>query len=153
MIARVIAVTTGAIFSAMSKTHPRVVRALQSLAVEAPIKLRVVGDCMAPLAVSGAPVWVSHRKHYWPGDVLAFRAADGSLLLHRLIGFRPRAAALDLVTQGDSCSRHDVPVRIEDVIGKVSGGDCARELTHVPVTHRLKALFRFASVVLRKFSK
>lgn len=134
----------------MANPKEQVVRALRSLASDAPVKLRVAGECMSPLAASGALLLIARKKRYWPGDVIAFRAASGSLLLHRLIGFRPRGGAFDLVTQGDGCSTHDAPVRGEQVIGKVCGGDCAPELARVPFRHRLKAVVRFAGVVRRR---
>ena len=137
----------------MTRPTDRVVRALRELASEAPVKMRVAGDCMAPLAANGALLEISRKKLYWPGDVIAFHAANGGLLLHRLIGFSPRAGSVELVTQGDACCAHDAPVRAEQVIGKVSGGECAREMIEVPLAHRVRALGRFFRLVVARLQR
>jgi len=128
----------------------KVLRALREVAGSEPVRMRVAGDCMAPLAQHGAMVEVSAARVYWPGDVLAFQSRGGGLLLHRLIGYRPRGLSLNLVTQGDSCSACDAPVGKEHVIGKVTGGECAPSLARVPLAHRLRAMARFSRLVLSR---
>lgn len=135
----------------MADAKAKVFRAVQDVAGREPVRMRVTGDCMAPLAHHGAMVEVSAARVYWPGDVLAFQSRGGGLLLHRLIGYRPRGLSLnlvDLITWGDSCSSCDAPVGWDHVIGKVTGGECAPSLARVPLTHRLRAMARFSWLVL-----
>ncbi len=94
--------------------------ALQALAREAPVEVRVQGDCMAPFFADGDRVLVSAARRYWPGDVLVFRAPDGRLLAHRLLGYRPWKGGISLVTRGDSCVVHDFPVAKTAVLGRIA---------------------------------
>ena len=128
----------------------KVLRALRDVAGGEPVRMRVAGDCMAPRARHGALVEVSAARVYWPGDVIAFQSLAGGLLLHRLIGYRPRGFSLRLVTQGDSCSACDAPVGWDRVIGKVTGGECARSLARVPLSDRLRAMARFSFLVVAR---
>lgn len=94
--------------------------ALRELAREAPVEVEVRGDCMAPFLADGARVRVAAARIYWPGDVVVFRAPDGRLLAHRLLGYRLHAGSLALVTRGDSCPVHDAPVSLARVLGRVA---------------------------------
>jgi signal peptidase I len=94
--------------------------ALQALAREAPVEVRVQGDCMTPFFADGDRVLVSAARRYWPGDVLVFRAPDGRLLAHRLLGYRPWRGGIALVTRGDACVVHDFPVLKTAVLGRVA---------------------------------
>jgi len=134
----------------MADQRGKVLRALRDVAGCEPVRMRVAGDCMAPLARHRALIEVSAARVYWPGDVLAFQSLAGGLLLHRLIGYRPRGFSLRLVTQGDSCSACDAPVGWDRVIGKVTGGECAQSLARVPLTARLRAMARFCFLVLAR---
>jgi signal peptidase I len=97
----------------------RVFEGVRTLAREAPVAVRVRGGCMAPRLVDGELVEVRAARAYWPGDVIVFRAPDGGLLAHRLLGYRLHAGGLALVTRGDACSTHDAPVPPAQVIGRV----------------------------------
>lgn len=101
-------------------SRPKVFGAVQDLAREAPVEVRVQGDCMKPFFADGDRVLVSAARVYWPGDVLVFRAPDGRLLAHRLLGYRPWKGTLALVTRGDACVVHDSPVPKTAVLGRVS---------------------------------
>jgi len=99
---------------------PQVFEALRSLAREGPVEVCVRGDCMAPLFADGERVRVAAARVYVPGDVVVFRAADGRLVAHRLLGYRLHAGALALVTRGDACPVHDAPVPLAAVLGRVA---------------------------------
>ena len=80
--------------------------------------------------------------------MVVFRAADGRLVAHRLLGYRylPRAGGLALVTRGDSCPVHDAPVPLAAVLGRV---EAARPTAAV----RVRSLLRFlglAGLALRR---
>jgi hypothetical protein len=74
---------------------------------------------MSPLVLEGETVTVSSRRFYLPGDILLFRHSGGGLRIHRLIGYRI-ARPLELITRGDECDSFDSPIRLQDVIGKVT---------------------------------
>lgn len=93
---------------------------LQILAREAPVNVRAQGNCMAPFFADGDRVLVSAARRYWPGDVLVFRAPDGRLLAHRLLGYRPWKGGIALVTRGDACAVHDFPVPRTAVLGRIA---------------------------------
>jgi hypothetical protein len=102
--------------------------ALQGLARESPVEVCVRGDCMAPHFADGDRVRVAAARVYWPGDVVVFRAPDGRLLAHRLLGYRlwkqgPWQDGFALVTRGDACTVHDSPVPRRAVLGRI---DAAR---------------------------
>lgn len=123
--------------------EPRVFEALKRLAREGPVEVRVRGDCMAPLIADGEQVRVAAARAYWPGDVVVFRAADGRLLAHRLLGYRPRAGGFALVTRGDACAVHDAPVRPAAVLGRI---ETARPVLAV----RARSLLRFLALAWRR---
>jgi hypothetical protein len=110
----------------------RVLSGLRALAREQPVALRVRGGCMAPLVGEGERVEVVAARCYWPGDVVAFAAPDGRLLLHRLLGYRLAARRLACVTQGDGCSIPDPPVPRDRLLGRMVGP--------VPLAARLRAV-------------
>ncbi|HEY0510699.1 MAG TPA: S24/S26 family peptidase [Thermoanaerobaculia bacterium] len=119
----------------------KVFAALRGLAREAPVEVRVRGDCMAPLIADGDRVRVAAARLYAPGDVVVFRAAGGHLVAHRLLGYRLQAGALALVTRGDSCPVHDAPVPLAAVLGRV-------ETVRPTLAARAAALRRFVSLVV-----
>lgn len=119
--------------------------ALQGLAREAPVEVRVQGDCMVPFFKDGDRVLVSAARVYWPGDVLVFRAPDGRLLAHRLLGYRPWQGGIALVTRGDTCVVHDFPVLKTAVLGRI---DAVRP----SLRGRAVAVFGFLRIVLRKIN-
>jgi hypothetical protein len=120
-------------------------KGLQALAREAPVEVVVRGDCMLPLLAEGDRVSVVAARLYWPGDVLVFRAPDGRLLAHRLLGYRPWTGGLALVTRGDACVVHDAPVPLAAVLGRVEGARPGAAL-------RLRSFLRFLALVFRRLA-
>ena len=117
--------------------------AIQDLAREAPVEVRVQGDCMKPFFADGDRVLVSAARAYWPGDVLVFRAPDGRLLAHRLLGFRPWQGGIALVTRGDACVVHDSPVPRAAVLGRIAA-------VRPSLRDRAAALLAFFALALRR---
>jgi hypothetical protein len=99
----------------------QVLEALREMARERPVAVTVRGGCMAPRITEGDRVEVAPARLYWPGDVIVFQAADGSWLVHRLLGWRWWHGALAGVTRGDGCPCHDAPVPFGRVLGRVVG--------------------------------
>jgi hypothetical protein len=127
--------------STAATDEPRVFEALREMAREGAVEVRVRGDCMAPLLADGERVRVAAARAYWPGDVVVFRAADGRLLAHRLLGYRPHAGSLALVTRGDACAVHDAPVPPAAVLGRI-------EAVRPALALRARALLRFLGLAL-----
>jgi signal peptidase I len=119
--------------------------ALQGLAREAPVEVRVQGDCMKPFFADGDRVLVSAARLYWPGDVLVFRAPDGRLLAHRFLGYRPWQRGIALVTRGDSCVVHDFPVLKTAVLGRIAA-------VRPSLRGRAAAVLGFLGIVLRRIN-
>jgi hypothetical protein len=101
---------------------PSLLAGLRDLAHESPLPLVVRGACMGPRLADGARVAVTRHRRYWPGDVVAFRSAEGPLLVHRLLGPWRRAGRWHLLAQGDALSRPDAPVPLDQLVGRVEGG-------------------------------
>ena len=120
--------------------------ALRDLAREAPVEVEVRGGCMAPRLADGERVRVAAARFYWPGDVVVFRAPDGRLLAHRVLGLRfhrfQGRGGFALVTRGDSCVVHDAPVPLARVLGRVMGAAPGPAV-------RAAALRRFLGLALR----
>jgi len=117
--------------------------ALRDLAREAPVEVEVRGDCMAPRLADGERVRVAAARFYWPGDVVVFRAPDGRLLAHRVLGLRLHRGSLALVTRGDSCVIHDAPVPLVRVLGRTAGAAPS-------LADRAAALRRFLGLAWRR---
>lgn len=117
--------------------------ALRDLAREDGLEITIRGDCMAPLLADGSRVRVVPARFYWPGDVVMFRGADGRLTAHRLLGYRPGAGGLAVVTRGDACVVHDVPVPLAAVLGRAEG-------VRPSVGVRLSSLSRFFGLILAR---
>jgi signal peptidase I len=120
--------------------------ALRGLARQGAVDVVVRGDCMLPLLTDGDRVRVVAARVYWPGDVLVFRAADGRLLAHRLLGYRPWAGGLALVTRGDACVVHDAPVPAAAVLGRI-------ESIHPGAAFRLWSFLRFIALAIRRLRR
>lgn len=113
---------------------------LRTISRTGPVPVRVRGTCMAPAIADGAIVHVHARRMMWPGDVIV--AVRGSeLVAHRVIGWRPRG----IVTKGDGCVVHDLPVARRDIIGVAD--------LRVPLRERMRALAAFAEIVWRRLSR
>lgn len=123
--------------------------ALRALATETPLPMRVRGDCMAPLVQDGAWVAIAGpASRYWPGDVVAVRTAGRGLALHRVLGAYRRRGEWRYLTQGDRALRPDGAVPAAEILGLIDGGDCSPRLVQVPPWHRVRALRRFATIIL-----
>ncbi|MFW6051986.1 MAG: hypothetical protein ACODAU_12490 [Myxococcota bacterium] len=74
---------------------------------------------MVPLIRPGRRVALrgAHPRELALGDPVAYRLADGSLCLHRLIGRQGDA----LLLRGDASVRSDPPVAPDRVLGTVEG--------------------------------
>jgi hypothetical protein len=125
----------------MTVQDAEVFAALRGLAHEGPVEVTVRGGCMAPLLADGGRARVAAARLYLPGDVVVFRAADGRLLAHRLLGYRLHAGRVALVTRGDACPVHDAPVSRDAVLGRV-------EAARPTVAQRLRAVRRFLGLAL-----
>lgn len=98
------------------KTFP----AVRALAAEGPVTAIVRGTSMAPLLVDGDRVEIARARLYLPGDVVAFHAGDGRLVVHRLLGYRLYRGRLACVSQGDALPCHpDPPVPLGQLLGRV----------------------------------
>jgi hypothetical protein len=126
--------------------EPWVFAALRSLAREEPVEVCMRGDCMAPLLADGEQVRVAAARVYAPGDVVVFRAADGRLVAHRLLGYRLHAGALALVTRGDACPVHDAPVPLAAVLGRVAA-------VRPTLAARGAALLRFSALAFSRLRR
>ena len=111
-----------------------------------PVAVHVRGDCMAPLLTDGARVHVRAYASYWPGDVVVLRNNAG-FSAHRVIGYLPRRRGIHLVTRGDHSLEADRPRALQDVLGRICGGDCRAEILRIPLTTRLLALLRFTTFI------
>ena len=99
--------------------RPAVAAALGELAREGPLAAVVRGGSMAPPFADGERVEIAPARWAWPGDVVAFRAADGRIVVHRVLGFRLHGGRLALVTRGDAAPRPDPPVAPDCLLGRV----------------------------------
>jgi hypothetical protein len=120
---------------------------LRELAVSEPLRLRVVGTCMAPSLLDGSVVDVLAARWYWPGDIVAYLGAGGRLTVHRVIGYRPRGWRLELVTQADASPAADGAVDPGRVLGRVCPGAAGRGLAGARLRHRARAVARFVRLV------
>lgn len=136
----------------MNRDTPHTLKALpalQALAAETPLTMRVRGDCMTPLVADGAWVEIGGpATRYWPGDVVAVHTGGQGLALHRVVGAYWRRGEWRYLTQGDRTQRPDGAVPSRLILGRPSGGDCSPRLIQVPAWHRLRALGRFAAFIL-----
>lgn len=131
-------------------SHARATAALRAFAATEPVELTVAGHCMEPLIPHGARITI-RRRAYLPGDVVAFRRADGRLLVHRVLGFYVGRRGATVVAQGDRLSREDEPVPLDRVLGRVLACD-GRPLA-VTTAQRLRSARRFARALLRRSAR
>ena len=79
----------------------------------------ISGNSMAPLICDGDTVVVEHGDGQPRiGDVIVVKR-DGAVVAHRLIHFETKEGDERFLTQGDSCSGIDPPVRRDQILGKV----------------------------------
>ncbi len=123
-------------------------KSLRSLANEQPIPVTVSGDCMDPLFSDGTRLLVSPEKMYWPGDIIVFRRWDRQLVSHRLLAYYRRHGERRYLTQPDSGSRPDSAITVDQILGKVVGGDCVKEAAKIPLWQRLMSVIRMCKVIL-----
>lgn len=121
--------------------RPQLFEALRDLAREGPVEVTVRGSCMAPRIADGERVQIAAARVYWPGDVVAFRAGDGRLRLHRLLGYRPWGRGIALVTRGDHCPCHDGAVPLDHLLGRIA--------EPVRLAERLRALLAALRLAFR----
>lgn len=101
--------------------NDKTLHTLRELAREQPLEVGVRGACMEPVLIDGERISVAPARIYWPGDVIVFRAGDGRLLAHRLLGYRPLRGGLACVTRGDGCTVPDAPVPLSQILGRAAG--------------------------------
>jgi hypothetical protein len=75
-----------------------------------------------------------------------FQAADGRMLVHRLLGFRRYAGAFACVTCGDAAAVHDAPVPLHRLLGRVVAPGKAR----ATAADRRRAVVTFLRLGLRR---
>ena len=126
--------------------------ALKSMAHDRELSIQINGICMQPLIRDGALVSVSKQSLYWPGDILVKLEHNGRLSAHRLIGFYPRKGQLYFVSQADNTKGADAAVPGSQIIGRVTGGECAKAAVSVPIHYRIKAVGQFAVLVVKRLS-
>ena len=97
----------------------RTFAAVRDLAAQAPVEATVRGGSMAPLLKDGDRVAIARARLYLPGDVVAFRAGDGRIVVHRLLGYRFHLGRLAGVAQGDAAPLPDPPFPLEALLGRV----------------------------------
>lgn len=106
------------------KISEPVFTAITGINQNSPITLRVRGQCMVPALWSGAEVNVTRKRIYLPGDIIAFRSQDGTLLVHRLLTLYRKDGIWKVLAKPDRSRRSDAAVSISDILGhvRVSGG-------------------------------
>jgi hypothetical protein len=117
--------------------------AVRALAAEAPVEATVRGGSMAPLLKDGDRVAIARARLYLPGDVVAFRAGDGRIVVHRLLGYRLHRGRLACVARGDAAAVSDPPFPLDLVLGRVS-----RVVSHPGPAPLVSLAARFAAVAL-----
>jgi len=135
----------------LREPRAKTARLMRELVRETALEVPVAGQCMAPLLVEGERVGLEPARLLWPGDVVAFRSADGRLLLHRFLGYWPTSRGLRLLTQADSAPAPDAPVEPASVIGRLA--ERTGRPFRVPTRTRLSATARFLSLALRAVAR
>ena len=130
------------------RINTRTAALLRDIAAAETLSLVVSGDCMRPLLESGDLIRVRGGRIYWPGDVVAFRRADGCLLVHRILGCAPSRRGWSVFAKGDNLSREDEPVARDAVIGRVI--DRGGRPTEVGVLRRSRSILEFLRILLRR---
>ena len=127
--------------------------ALRQMAADTPLSLHIQGDCMSPLILDGARVRISRQRFYLPGDILVFRAANNRLTAHRLLFFFPGRDGIYCVTRSDMGTIPDKPVQLEQIIGRVTGGEVAPQAVDIPLLRRGIAILSFVRCSTLHFAR
>ena len=138
-------------FQPLEEGRAKTARLMRELVRETALEVPVTGQCMAPLLIEGERVGLEPVSLLWPGDVVAFRSADGRLLLHRFLGYWPTTRGLRLLTRADSAPAPDAPVEPASVIGRLA--ERAGRPFKVPIRTRLTAAGRFGATALRAIAR
>ncbi len=104
-------------------------------------RMHINGNCMSPAIKHGDEATVRRSTFYFPGDVIVFRT-NRSFVAHRVLGWIPSRRGIGLLTKGDHCERHDGVIDRSRVLGRLDA--------HVAPADRLRALFAFMAVTLRR---
>ncbi len=134
----------------MAFLNQETLQALQSLAADDGLPIRVSGHCMSPLIEDQATLRIRPRAIYLPGDILTFLGRDGRLTTHRLLGIFPRNGKLHCLTRPDNHAHPDAAFPLSQVLGRVTGGECLQDAIQVPWSARLNALGHFIGHALRR---
>lgn len=82
------------------------------------MRVRVRGDCMAPMIDAGSVIALQPGGRLWPGDVVLVATSPSGYRLHRVLGLYRKHRAWWVVTQGDRLNTPDAAVRREAIVGK-----------------------------------
>lgn len=103
----------------------------------------ILTNSMAPSMPAGTLVWVqtdADPSELEAGDVVAYRAATGAAVAHRVVSNDPGRGCL--ITRGDGNSVDDAPVSYQSVIGKTLFGlPVAGMLVSVFVSNKAAVIF------------
>lgn len=85
------------------------------------LRLRVNGWSMLPLIWPGDVIVVEHLKEsdIEVGDIVVFRL-ESRFVAHRVLETGGRAASEWVLTQGDALASPDVPIKRQQILGRVS---------------------------------
>lgn len=86
---------------------------------------------MHPALRDGEIVTLRPALAYRPGDIVGVARADGTLTLHRLLGYRPSRRGLAVWTQADRADAPDPAALLAATVGRVD--------RPVPLWRRLRA--------------
>jgi hypothetical protein len=108
---------------------------------------------MAPDIPAGAAVEVVATRMPLPGDVVLYRHADGTLLAHRVIGYRRVAGRLHLLAQADAADAADPAVPLAAVLGRVERIERAPGLWEPLRRRPLRAAARLIAFVAQRLRR
>jgi signal peptidase I len=113
-------------------------RARFELSRQNPVLLRVSGMAMRPAIEEGDLLTIEpvNCLNVCPGDIVLFRGARDTALIHRVVRIEQRAAGRYLIARADASSIPDVPVPAHHVMGRVTVIDRAGERIDVPPARR-----------------
>ncbi|MFO0679904.1 MAG: S26 family signal peptidase [Polyangiaceae bacterium] len=100
----------------LSDEPGRSARAVSRLPLGQAFTLTVRGGSMEPTLRSGEAVRVRRASFGWPGDIAVVRSGS-SVVVHRVLGYRPHRGGWAFVTRGDARACIDPPVASRDILG------------------------------------